>query len=76
MLLEIMERAVPLNEIHIPGDPSPSQRWRWRTQGIKSVSGRIVKLRTWHRGLKVVTTPEAIEQFFQELNAPASEANE
>ena len=75
-LIETLERAVPLNQIAMPGNPSPVARWRWRTNGIKCGGGRVVKLKTWRLAGAVVTTPEAVEEFYRELNAPESEAGE
>jgi hypothetical protein len=74
--LEALEQAVPLNEISIPGNPSNWQRWRWRSHGLKRADGQAVRLETWRRGTQVVTSPEAVERFFRELNAPATEARE
>lgn len=43
---------------------SPSTVWRWVRKGINGV-----KLQVWYVGAKPHTTPQALQQFFDEVTA-------
>lgn len=50
-----------------PSRPSISAIWRWARKGVKTRSGRIVKLAHIRSGRAIFTTKEDLERFFHEL---------
>lgn len=50
-----------------PSRPSISAIWRWARKGVKTRSGRIVKLAHIRSGRAIYTTKEDLERFFHEL---------
>lgn len=76
-LASYLKFAEPLRSIAIPGNPSIQTRHRWALTGVLAPDGHRVKLQTWRVGGRVVSTPEAVEQFLLAINgdAPASEAD-
>lgn len=64
-----LTKAESLNTIQIPGNPSGPTRHRWAFTGVKNAAGERVKLQTWKAGGRRVTTPEAVDRFFFELNS-------
>jgi hypothetical protein len=50
-----------------PGRPHPSTIWRWCRKGVKSRSGRRIKLEHIRVGGRIFTTPSALDRFFKEV---------
>lgn len=65
-LLETLKDAISLAEAvdFVPRRPNVSTIWRWATKGTRGV-----KLQTWIVGGVRCTTPAAMEEFLQRLNA-------
>lgn len=53
----------PLNKIRIPGNPNPSTRWRWITNGVSGVDCQRIKLQCWYVANRPFTTPQAVIDF-------------
>ena len=53
----------PLNKIQIPGNPNPSTRWRWISNGVGGVNGERIKLQCWYAANRPFTTPQAVLDF-------------
>lgn len=71
-LTETLKDAITLSQAVdlVPRRPHVATVWRWATRGVRGI-----KLRTWLSGGTRVTTPAALEEFLQRLNAdlPADE---
>ena len=50
-----------------PGEPHPSALWRWARRGLKSRSGRRVRLGHVRAGRGIFTTLAWLDCFFAEL---------
>lgn len=68
-LCETLEDAITLTKAadFVPSRPHCATIWRWATKGCRGI-----KLQTWLLGGKRVTTPAALEEFLQKLNADSS----
>ncbi len=55
----------------LPGNPSPSSLWRWRTKGCHGV-----KLRAWLIGGRWHTSREALQAFVAATTAAAQAASD
>ena len=58
-----VEELQPLNRIPIPGNPNPSSRWRWITNGVSGVDGERIKLQCWYVVNRPFTTPTSVAEF-------------
>ena len=52
-----------------PTKPCISAIWRWCRRGLKSRSGKRVRLEHLRVGRRVLTTRSSLERFFRELTA-------
>ncbi len=58
-----VEELKPLNKIPIPGNPNPSSRWRWITNGVSGLDGDRIKLQCWYVANRPFTTDAAVSDF-------------
>ena len=56
-----------------PGRPSTNAVWRWCRRGIKSRSGRRVKLGHVRVGGRIFVTQQSLDQFFKAVAAADAE---
>jgi len=64
-----VEELSPLNKITIPGNPNPSSRWRWITNGITGANGERIKLKCWYLANRPFTTVSAVSEFLEACTA-------
>ena len=67
--LAIAARKVP------PKGVAPGTVWRWARIGVKH-GDRVVRLRTWATGRRLLTTERALVEFFAEVAVAEREAEE
>jgi len=56
-----------------PSRPHSTAIWRWCRHGLKSRSGRVIRLGHIRAGRRVYTTEEKLSAFFNELTAADAE---